>query len=97
VIERLKTFAKRVHRAVRQSPNCASPAHATKRENAMPAEIAQVLYNLAGALALTRCDARIIGLSDERFQKNISWVLNQPWLDIRLRPLFFAACKRLGG
>jgi hypothetical protein len=61
------------------------------------AEIAQVLNNLAGALALIRCEARIIGLSDDRFQKNISWVLNQSWLDIGLRPVFFAASKRLGG
>ena len=61
----------------------------------MPFEIAQVLYNLAGALALTRCDARIIGLSDDQFRKNIAWALHQSWLDPRLRPVFFAALSRL--
>ena len=62
----------------------------------MPFEIAQVLYNLAGALALTRCDARIIGLSDGQFRKNLAWVLNQPWLDARLRPVCCAALTQLG-
>ena len=61
----------------------------------MPFEIAQVLYNLAGALALTRCDARIIGLHDAQYRKNVSWVLNQSWLDARLRPIFFAALSQL--
>jgi hypothetical protein len=61
----------------------------------MPFEVAQVLYNLAGALALTRCAARIIGLRDEQYRKNLAWVLGQPWLDARLRPVFFAALSRL--
>ena len=55
----------------------------------MPVEVAQVLYDLAGALALCRCGARIIGLSDDRYRKNVAWVLNQSWLDTRLRPVFF--------
>jgi len=63
----------------------------------MPAEVAQVLYNLAGALAMTRCNARIIGLGDDRYRKNVTWVLNQSWLDTKLRPVFFAALKQLGG
>jgi hypothetical protein len=61
----------------------------------MPFEVAQVLYNLAGALALTRCNARIVGLTDEQFRKNLTWALNQSWLDPRLRPVFFAALSRL--
>ena len=61
----------------------------------MPFEIAQVLYNLAGALALTRCDSRIIGLHDAQYRKNVTWVLNQTWLDARLRPVFFAALSQL--
>jgi hypothetical protein len=63
----------------------------------MPLEIAQVLYDLAGALALTRSGARIVGLSDDRYRKNIAWLLNQPWLDTRLRPLFASALKVLEG
>jgi hypothetical protein len=62
----------------------------------MPAEVAQVLYNLAGALALTRCNTRIVGLGNDRYLKNLSWVLNQSWLDIRLRPVFFETLKQLG-
>ena len=61
----------------------------------MPLEIAQVLYDLAGALALTRSGARIVGLSDDRYRKNVAWLLNQPWLDTRLRPVFADALKQL--
>ena len=69
---------------------------ASRRDNSMPEEVAQVLYDLAGALALSRCGARIIGLSDDRYRKNVAWVLNQSWLDTRLRPVFFDALKQLG-
>ena len=71
------------------------PGGAARRENSMPLEIAQVLYDLAGALALTRRGARIVGLSDDRYRKNVFWLLNQPWLDTRLRPVFAAALKQL--
>jgi hypothetical protein len=96
VFERLKTFAKRVHRAARREAAGKGARGGGRRESTMPFEIAQVLYNLAGALALTRCDARIIGLGDDQFRKNLAWVLNQPWLDARLRPIFFAALTQLG-
>jgi hypothetical protein len=99
LLERLKTFAKRVHRsrpAGRGRHDRSGPIQGLCRfEDAMPFEIAQVLYNLAGALALSRCDARIIGLRDEQYRKNIAWALNQSWLDPRLRPVFFAALSRL--
>jgi hypothetical protein len=99
LLERIKTFAKRVHRsrpAGRGRRDRSDPIRGACRfEDAMPFEIAQVLYNLAGALALTRCDARIIGLRDEQYRKNIAWALNQSWLDPRLRPVFFAALSRL--
>jgi hypothetical protein len=94
--ERLKTFAKRVHRAARRQGEGSGASGGGRRENSLPFEIAQVLYNLAGALALTRCEARIVGLSDGQFRKNIAWVLNQSWLDARLRPIFFAALSQLG-
>jgi DNA-directed RNA polymerase specialized sigma24 family protein len=96
LFERLKTFAKRVHRAAQREGKGNGAQGGGRRENSMPFEIAQVLYNLAGALALTRCDARIIGLSDGQFRKNLAWVLNQSWLDARLRPIFFAALTQLG-
>jgi DNA-directed RNA polymerase specialized sigma24 family protein len=96
LLERVKTFAKRVHRSRPIGHARRDPGPGARRfEDAMPFEIAQVLYNLAGALALTRCHARIVGLSDEQFRKNITWVLSQSWLDPRLRPVFFAAMSRL--
>jgi hypothetical protein len=99
LLERIKTFAKRVHRAGRrecgEGQGHDAARGAGRIENSMPFEVAQVLYNLAGALALTRCQARIIGLSDPQFRKNIAWVLSQPWLDARLRLVFFAALTRL--
>ena len=96
LLGRLKTFAKRVHRALKHGARGESPRGMTRRDNAMPVEVAQVLYDLAGSLALCRCGTRIIGLSDERFRKNVTWVLNQPWIDTRLRPVFFEALKQLG-
>jgi DNA-directed RNA polymerase specialized sigma24 family protein len=95
VLERLKTFAKRVHKLAKQADKAGNAAGAGRRENSMPLEIAQVLYDLAGALSLTRCGARVVGLTDERYRKNVFWLLSQPWLDARLRPIFFAALKAL--
>ena len=96
LLERIKTFAKRVHRSRPAGRRRRDPGPGACRfEDAMPFEVAQVLYNLAGALALTRCNARIVGLSDEQFRKNLAWALNQSWLDPRLRPVFFAALSRL--
>ena len=96
LLGRLKTFAKRVHRSLKHEAKGGSPRGTSRRDNSMPEEVAQVLYDLAGALALSRCGARIIGLSDERYRKNVTWVLNQSWLDARLRPVFFDALKQLG-
>ncbi len=96
LLGRLKTFAKRVHRSLQQGAKGGIPNSASRRDNSMPVEVAQVLYDLAGALALCRCGTRIIGLSDDRFRKNVTWVLNQSWIDTRLRPVFFDALKKLG-
>ncbi len=96
LLAKLKTFAKLVHRLVNPDTRAGEPRRAARRESSMPAEVAQVFYNLAGALALTRCGTQIVGISDDRFRKNLGWVLNQPWLDARLRPVFFAALKQLG-
>ena len=52
-----------------------------RHETSMPVNVARVVYNLAGALALTRRGARIVGLGDDQYRKNLDWVLNQPWLD----------------
>jgi DNA-directed RNA polymerase specialized sigma24 family protein len=96
LFERLKTFAKRVYRVTRTGQKVPASYSVGRRENSMPFEIAQVLYNLAGALALTRCNARIIGLGDDQYRKNLTWALSQSWLDARLRPVFFAAITQIG-
>jgi len=95
LLERLKSFAKRVYRSLRQERECGAARDEVRRESSMPAEIAQVLYDLAAALALCRCGVKISGLRDDRFRKNIFWALRQPWLDARLRPVFGAALKQL--
>jgi hypothetical protein len=95
LFERIKLFAKRVHRAVKQQGDADGPRSSIRRENAMPVEVARVLYNLAGALALNRCGTRIIGIGDDRYRKNLSWALSQAWLDATLRPAFYTALKKL--
>jgi RNA polymerase sigma factor (sigma-70 family) len=95
LLQRLKTFAKRVHNAVKSSRDDDPRGAARRREHTMPAEVAQTLYNLASVLALLRCDTRIDSLSDLQLRRNLAWVLDQPWLDPRLRPVFTAAVKRL--
>ena len=95
LLERLKSYAKRVHKSAKLAEKADNQPAAARRENSMPLEIAQVIYDLAGALALIHCDHRIVGLSDERYRKNVHWLLNQPWLDSRLRPVFVAALKKI--
>jgi len=95
LFERLKLFAKRVHRSTKHGGKLDTSRGATRLENSMPDEVAQVLYNLAGALALTRCGARIVGIGDDRYRKNVSWALSQSWLDTGLRPVFFDALQQL--
>jgi hypothetical protein len=95
LFERLKLFAKRVHRSAKRGATQAPGGGTARRVSSMPVEVAQVLYNLAGALALTRCGVRIIGLPDDRYRANVSWVLEQPWLDTTLRPIFLAALRQL--
>ena len=95
LLERLKTYAKRVHRLAKQAEAAERAEGPARRESSMPVEIAQVLYDLAGALALSRCGTRVIGLSDDRYRKNVFWLLSQPWLDPSLRRVFFAALEQL--
>jgi len=95
LFKRLKTFAKRVHRSLKHPGKGEPSRDASRRGSSMPVEVAQVIYDLAGALALSRCGARIVGLSDDRFRKNLTWVLKQSWIDPRLRPVFLSALDRL--
>ena len=95
LLDRVKTFAKRVHRSMSHGRQQKSPDGVSHLETSMPPEVAQVVYDLAGALALSRCGTRIIGLSDDRFRKNLAWALDQSWIDGKLRAVFRSALKRL--
>ncbi len=95
LLDQLKTYAKRVHRLAKQAEAAERTQGPARRESSMPVEIAQVLYDLAGALALSRCGARVIGLSDDRYRKNVFWLLSQPWLDPSLRRVFSTALEQL--
>ena len=48
MLERLETYAKRVHRLAKQAEKGDPCRGAARRESSMPVEIAQVLYDLAG-------------------------------------------------
>jgi hypothetical protein len=67
VLERLKTFGKRVHRSSNRGHEASGSLGTGRLENSMPFEVAEVLNNLAGALALERCVTRIIGLSNDQY------------------------------
>ena len=95
MLERLKTFAKRVPKAAKEAEKADNPRRNPAREFDARREIAQVLYDLAAPRSLAP-GARVVGLSDDRYRKNVFWLLNQPWLDTRLRPVF-SAVKRLDG
>jgi hypothetical protein len=95
LLERIKLFAKQVHRSARSEGKRHDAQGVARRAHSMPMEVAQVLYNLAGALALLHCGTRIIGLGDDRYRKNLAWVLDQPWVDTKLHPVFLAAVQRL--
>jgi hypothetical protein len=95
LFRRLKEYAKRVHRSLSYRDERDLSRGLARRESSMPGEVAQVLYNLAGALALIRCGVRIIGLGDDQYRKNVAWVLDQRWLDPMLRPAFSSALQRI--
>ena len=95
LLDRLKTYAKQVHRLAKQAEAAERSEGPARRESSMPVEIAQVLYDLAGALALSRCGTRVIGLSDDRYRKNVFWLLSQSWLDPTLRRVFSTALEQL--
>jgi hypothetical protein len=64
-MKRLKSFVKRIHATARSNRVGDSLAPACRWESSLPLEVAQVLYNFAGALAFLRCRTRIIGLDDD--------------------------------
>ncbi len=94
-LERLKTFAKQTFSRVKPEAAENDAASQARRDHSMPAEVAQVLYNLACALALVCCGTRIDSLANRQLRGNLSWLLDQPWLEKRLRPVLQEAHDRL--
>jgi hypothetical protein len=84
-----------VYQVVKEGVAPSGGPGARRRSHSMPAEVTQVLYNLAIALALTRCDVRIDSLPPEAVRRNFAWVSTRPWLTRELRPVFAEALRRL--
>ena len=61
----------------------------------MPAPLANGLYLLVLAVALTRCGERITGLADPQFRAGLEWLAGQPWLAADLRTRVLSACGTL--
>jgi hypothetical protein len=94
LLTRVKDFAKQVHQIVTEGLKQNIGAAAPRRTHSMPAEVAQVLYHLCVALALTRYDAQIASLPPETVQRNFIWVASRRWLIPELRPVFAEALHR---
>jgi len=95
LLRRVKSFAKQVYQLVREGAAPSRGPEAPRRLHSMPAEVAQVLYNLAIALALTRCGVRIDSLPRETVRMNFIWVSSRPWLIRELCPVFTDALRRI--
>jgi len=94
LLRQVKNFAKQMHQFVTEGLDPRSGPEAPRRTHSMPAEVAQVLYNLAVALALARCDEQIASLPPETIQKNFVWLATQKWLTRELAPVFNEALHR---
>jgi hypothetical protein len=53
----------------------------------LPRDVAMVLYVTSIVVALRRCRARISQLTPETLRHRVTWILQQPWVDARLRAL----------
>lgn len=61
----------------------------------MPAPLANGLYLVVLAVALTRCGERITGLADPQFRAGLEWLASQSWLDSELKSLVLSAQRSL--
>ena len=61
----------------------------------MPAPLANGLYLVVLAVALTRCGERITGLADPQLRAGLEWLANQSWLDSELKSLVLSAHRSL--
>jgi DNA-directed RNA polymerase specialized sigma24 family protein len=78
LLDRLKSAAKQLRR---------HPDHA------MPEVFAHLLYTVVNLLAATRCQVQLHTIGDEALAGNARWFLDQPWMDVRVRPLLETALK----
>jgi len=93
---RVKGFAKQAYQLVRREDALGPGPESPRRTHTLPREVAQILYNLSVALALTRCGKRIDTLPPRSIKLNFLWARDLPWLHRDLRTLFSAALERLG-
>jgi hypothetical protein len=62
-------------------------ANLKRRPPLLPRDVAMVVYVTSIVVALRRCRARISQLTPETLQHRVTWILEQPWVDARLRAL----------
>ena len=72
-------------------------ANSSHPESPLPREIATLLYYTSIVVAMMRCRQRITKLSDDAIRHGIKWVLDQPWINDRIRSIFCEAREFLGG
>ena len=80
LLEAVKDFAKRA---------------AQSREAILPKAVARMVYYLAIAAALVRCDRRISSLKRSELLRGLRWALAQEWLEGDARELLEEGVRRL--
>jgi hypothetical protein len=64
-------------------------------DSLLPHEIATLLYFASIVTALTRCGRRITELDEVALRSGIEWLVQQPWVDERMRMLLGEGLARL--
>jgi hypothetical protein len=65
--------------------------------DALPVEIARVLYFVSIAVALAKCGRRITELDDEQLRRGFAWSIKQDWVDDQTRGLLKGGLDRVAG
>jgi len=69
--------------------------HGDEKQEALPSEIAAVLYLASISAALVRCYQRISSLTNESLAEKLSWAKSKPWIDESIHRLFDEALAHL--
>ena len=68
---------------------------ATESADALPRDVARVLYFATIVAGVLRCGRRLTSLDDDSLRRGIEWSLTQEWLDPPTRQLFSDGHARL--